>query len=203
YSMIGHLRAYFPKLPFVCLSATFTRLCLAYIKTSLKLSDNLVMIRKPMARPNMWKIVIRIEDGAGYSALQNFVPEELIAGWCIPKTMIFVDDCTMAQKIVEYLRRRVSKDVIDPAYLIKPYSASLGVKFHENTMSSFYKGDTRILVCTNAAGMDVNIGDIERVAQWGVTDHLTLADFLQRAARSGRDPRINACAILFVEGRCF
>lgn len=62
-------------------------------------------------------------------------------------------------------------------------------------------GDTRILICTDAAGMGINIPDIKRVIQWKIFDLLTLATLVQRIGRAGRDTGILAVTVVFVEKR--
>lgn len=50
----------------------------------------------------------------------------------------------------------------------------------------------------DAAGMGVDIPDITIVIQWDISEHLTLAMLWQRIGRAGRDPNLNALAIVFI-----
>ncbi|KAF8475091.1 P-loop containing nucleoside triphosphate hydrolase protein, partial [Kalaharituber pfeilii] len=112
--------------------------------------------------------------------------------------MIFVDDCTEAQRIVSFLRGLLHPELQeDGAKLIKPFSASLSNQFREIAIEDFRQGDTRILVCTDAAGMGVDIPDVELVVQWDIKDFLTLSDLWQRLGRAGRDPNIQATAVVY------
>lgn len=68
-------------------------------------------------------------------------------------------------------------------------------------MKSFVDGYTRVLVCTDAAGMGVNIPDVKFVVQWKLAEHLTIAALWQRIGRAGRGPSIRAASIVFIEER--
>lgn len=45
----------------------------------------------------------------------------------------------------------------------------------------------------------MNIPDIERVIQWKIIDHLTLATLIQRIGRAARDITILAVVVVFME----
>lgn len=65
------------------------------------------------------------------------------------------------------------------------------------------KGATRILVRTDAAGMGVDIPDIQVIIQWKTARHLSLAGLVQRIGRAGRDDPVDAIAITMIEERYF
>ena len=52
-------------------------------------------------------------------------------------------------------------------------------------MQDFQIGNTRILVCADAAGMGVHVRDVARAVQWKIAGHLVLATLLQRDGRAG------------------
>lgn len=55
-----------------------------------------------------------------------------------------------------------------------------------------------INLTADAAGMGVDIPDVDVVIQWDISEHLTLAMLWQRFGRAGRDPSLDALAIAFV-----
>lgn len=66
-------------------------------------------------------------------------------------------------------------------------------------MDDFANRDTRVLVCTDAAGMGVDVRDVARSIQWQIAEHLTFAALLQRVGRAGQDKDLPAVSIVFVE----
>ena len=53
----------------------------------------------------------------------------------------------------------------------------------------------------DAAGMGVDVGDIEVVMQWKVARHTTLATLWQRIGRAGRDISISAISVVWIDAR--
>lgn len=70
-------------------------------------------------------------------------------------------------------------------------------------MDDFKNKNSRILVCTKAAEMRVNIQDVARTIQWKIADHLTFAALLQRIGCTGYDKTLPAVGIIFVESKHF
>ncbi|KAF9554249.1 hypothetical protein EC968_009724, partial [Mortierella alpina] len=61
-------------------------------------------------------------------------------------------------------------------------------------MSKFRRGDTRILLCTEAAGMGCDISDILRVVQFKFPP--SISTLAQRLGRAARDPNLQGSGIL-------
>ncbi|KAF8241246.1 hypothetical protein K440DRAFT_523173, partial [Wilcoxina mikolae CBS 423.85] len=59
----------------------------------------------------------------------------------------------------------------------------------------FREGITRLLVCTSAAGIGVDINDVERVVQWWLPLLATFDDLWQRFGRCARDPKLSGLAM--------
>ncbi|KAJ7903120.1 hypothetical protein B0H13DRAFT_1480690, partial [Mycena leptocephala] len=62
-------------------------------------------------------------------------------------------------------------------------------------------GIVRILVCTDAAGMGIDISDIEFVVQWKIPKNLS--SWVQRAGRAARGRGTTGMAIMLVERSAF
>jgi len=63
----------------------------------------------------------------------------------------------------------------------------------------FCSGVIRILICTDAAGMGVDILDVDLVIQWRLHPHLTLATLWPRIGRARRQKTRFAVMVIFVE----
>ena len=98
YTNIGALRAYFPKVPFMCMSATLTLSVLSYTHKVLNMQKPSVLYKQSIRRENICVSVSKIVE-AGFSDLNFLVDSSAKVGWKIPKTMVFLDDCSGTQSI--------------------------------------------------------------------------------------------------------
>lgn len=73
--------------------------------------------------------------------------------------------------------------------LIALYHAGMANKDLEYILHEFSKPDSilRLIICTIAFGMGINIPDIEVVVHWGACD--SMMDYWQEVGRAGRDGR--------------
>ncbi|RPA73616.1 hypothetical protein BJ508DRAFT_197957, partial [Ascobolus immersus RN42] len=74
-------------------------------------------------------------------------------------------------------------------------------KSRTTTMKRFRNKECNILVCTEAAGMGLNIRQIEVVVQYRIPEFMTLSDLMQRIGRAGRDRSIQATAFVLVDAK--
>lgn len=116
--------------------------------------------------------------------------------------MIFVDNIDTAGQLELHLQGRLSPRLQKKArLLIRTFSANLTVDTRSLFLDDFRNGNTRIWICTERAGMGLNLRDVEYVYQWKLSDFIMLPELVQRLGRAGRDVRINAIALVFVESR--
>lgn len=205
YNQLAVMRSDHPKVPFLILSATLALNMLGFLHVQLNLRNKTRIYRLSIDRKNITQMVspIRTPD---FTALDWFLGTNVVVPLDIPKTMIFVDDINQGQSLVEYLRFRLPDNLkvrdreLD---IIRPYNASLSWETRVVNLDVFKHGSARVLVCTDAAGMGVDIPDIEVVIQWKISKHLSLASLVQRIGRAGRDERVKAVAITMVEDNLF
>jgi hypothetical protein len=199
YKNIGHLRVYFPDTPFILLSATIAPNVRGYLHTSLHLATPTYIMRRSLLRTNIRLLFARARAPVGdYSDLDFLILNSPVA--FIPKTMIFVDDKNEAQHIATYMRKRLS-DPVEGATAICVYTAAHSTNSRNEFMSLFLAGDCRIIVCTDAAGMGMNIPNIEIVIQYRLTDFMSLTDLWQRIGRCARDQSIEGLGLVFVDDK--
>ncbi|KAL7267476.1 hypothetical protein RUND412_009939, partial [Rhizina undulata] len=111
--------------------------------------------------------------------------------------MVFLDSrvavCDLTTALIKLLPT-AGASYVD---LICDYSAALSIERRKEVLQKFAKGQCRILVFTEAAGMGLDISDIVRVIQWNVPSLLNFSAWWQRAGRGGRSREVQAVAILF------
>lgn len=179
YQMIGHLKDVFSAIPTLMLSATVTPNVFEYMRVSLKLPAPSRIYRQPLDRPNLTYTVAPIRK-AGFEDLAFIIPS---AGTVsdIPKTMIFVDSIDEATEMVKYLRSKLFKRIKTlrrPLEIIRTFSANLTAESRARFLQDLCSGETRVWVCTECAGLGINLRDILRAFQWKISEHLALPDLV-------------------------
>jgi hypothetical protein len=215
YRNLGLLRTRFPRVPIMACSATLPKGTLAYIHKSLHLDSPTILCDMPTDRPNITLFTAPIPKGQmeSMAPLLELVPD-IVETWdpelCgddewspldIPKTLVFIDDknacCTLTtlliNKFPEHLRRSDAREVICE------YHSTMSQKALNRNLQSLRDGICRIMVCTDAVGMGLDVPDIQRVLQWKVPQFLTVSGWWQRAGRAARNRQVEGIAIIYYE----
>ena len=174
---------HFPGAPLLVLSATMTNYVRHFVASSLKLHRPTRLLKMSIDRPNVYLTGHQLRH-----PLHTFKDLEfVIEGEIIPKTMIFCDNCDEGCEMVTHIRSWIPREVlaVNPD-LILEYTTAITVQRRNYNLDSFARGDTRILVCTEACGMGVDIQDIERIIQWRLTPLINLSVIWQRLGRCAR-----------------
>jgi superfamily II DNA/RNA helicase len=82
----------------------------------------------------------------------------------------------------------------------KVYHGGHDAKTKKKTIENLMSGDCRVVVCTDAFGVGIDIPDIEIVIQLGVNTKLTLMGLAQRIGRAARKPGMLGIAIIYISG---
>ncbi|KAK3107461.1 hypothetical protein FSP39_015067 [Pinctada imbricata] len=199
---ICELRSHFPTVPFLLLTATCTKKVLRKITDQLHLPDLCIETFSP-DRPNIylhWNLKCQNDPVEELSWLLDELRTE---GREMKKTLIYVRSISKAATLF----RDAIGSLRDDAYLnnIKSFENSLVALYHaglnqeeqEHVLQELPKSDSiiRIVICTVAFGMGVNITDIRYVIHWGACD--TIMEYWQEVGRAGRDGK-DADAISYI-----
>ena len=84
--------------------------------------------------------------------LDFLIPTPLVSSSAILKAFLYTDDVKEGGLITDYLNSRIPEDLREKG-LVRPYNATMSKRYRKGVMEMFRKGDVRILVCTDAAGM--------------------------------------------------
>lgn len=111
--------------------------------------------------------------------------------------MVFIDSITEILKITTYLRSLAAARLcgVEIEEVVRPYYATLNTATRDLFIDSFLEGYTRVLACTDVAGMGVNIPDIKVIIQRKLVEHLTIAALWRRIGWAGRDQSLRALAV--------
>ncbi|KAJ3483954.1 hypothetical protein NLJ89_g12020 [Agrocybe chaxingu] len=205
YSELGKLRSFFPpNIPILATSATLNPRSLREVRSQLGIdADDAFYLNLGNDRPNIAYSAIQINSADDYDALRPLLtrfadPSEASKPDDMVKTIVFVNAVQPAQVGARTVRSWFAPDLrkyVDYLYAYRTRHAK------RRAMQRFRKGETRILIATEAAGMGADIPDIEQVIQFGVPSSLSV--WIQRAGRAGRSPHIKARAILLYEKSMF
>lgn len=162
------------------------------------------LIRRQIDRPNVYLARRRISNQSSFDDLNFIIPNYACDIRLIPKTMIFVDSRPMVCALTDYLLNRLALAWVrsaaerpPPEDVVADYSTILSNERRLHVLDKFREGSCRVIACTDAAGMGIDIRDVQRVIQWKATSILSLTSYFQRAGRAGRDPSCHSVAIMF------
>jgi hypothetical protein len=105
--------------------------------------------------------------------------------------------CTLTTELINKFPERLRG--CEAREVICEYHSTMSAKALDRNLLALREGICRIMVCTDAVGMGLDVPDIERVVQWRVPQWMTLASWWQRAGRAARDPEYSGVAIIYYE----
>jgi hypothetical protein len=170
-----------------------------FVHGSLNMRPGTGFIHRSVDRPNIYIAARRIRHGiATHRDLYFLFPQGCSHPRDIPQTVVFTD----SRKDAHHACAEFWKLVPDS------WRAQYPMTFAEcstiNTsirrwavMAAFRAGVCRILFATEVAGMGVDFPTVERVIQWRIGPHMTIASLLQRMGRACRQPNSQGVFLLF------
>ena len=113
--------------------------------------------------PNITYTIAPITS-SGFEDLNFLVPPKIGGIGNIEKTVIFVNSIEKSIALGKYLRSFLPNNLKDRGKkIIVSFSSILEAKTKTDCLEDFLNGNTRILICIDAAEMGVDILDIKRV----------------------------------------
>ncbi|KAF8469981.1 P-loop containing nucleoside triphosphate hydrolase protein, partial [Kalaharituber pfeilii] len=182
--------------PYLVLSATLPPHILHFISAALRLHRPTRLLKQSIDRGNIFLIPYQIQYPLKTFKDLLFVTEKIQGR--IPKTMIFLDDRDEACEMTSLLRSRVPQQCTEEQNLILEFSTAITLERREYNLQKFAEGTCRIIICTEACGMGVDIPDIERVIQWQIPSTLNLSVLWQRIGRCARRNDLQGVGIVMV-----
>ncbi|KLO06459.1 P-loop containing nucleoside triphosphate hydrolase protein, partial [Schizopora paradoxa] len=200
FSALGALRSFVPVgVPILATSATLTPSDVDDITKVLEINmETAFFLHRGNDRPNIAYAVKYIKSQLDFDALKEFFCATYEKPEDIPKIAIYIDRCLSTQIVTQRIRSWVPPELHGSIAYFHSHRNDRAKKI---TLDAFLRGDHRVLIATEAAGMGTDIPDITRVVQFGLPD--SLSTWLQRAGRAGRDPNSIAEATLLAEASMF
>ena len=178
YRNIATLRTLLPEVPVIALTASATKEVRKDIIEQLELKDPEVFV-KSFYRPNLSFIVRKVEQK-------------------LPK-VIEVCKKLKGSGIVYVRNRKACKEVssmlVQNGVSSTFYHAGLKSEGRKSRQEKWMRGETRVMVCTNAFGMGIDKSDVRFVLHIGIVD--SLEAYYQEAGRAGRDGKKSYAGVFY------
>ncbi|XP_056022094.1 uncharacterized protein LOC125651519 [Ostrea edulis] len=200
FSRLRELRSHFPTTPFLLLTATYTPKILKHITGKIHL-PNMKMLTASPDRPGIYLEYKRGKDI--FEELHWLFDEIKQKGIAARKTLLYVRSLgrggQLYRDILGYLREHAYLNHIKLHHNshVALYHAGMANKDLDYIHQEISKSGSviRLIICTIAFGMGINISDIDTVIHWGACD--SIMDYWQEVGRAGRDGR-SAKALYFL-----
>lgn len=180
YLEIAALRALKPKAPILALTATATPDVVEDIQEQLLFKKKRVF-RKSFLRPNLAYVVIHEENKR--NRLLNICRNLAASG------VVYVRNRKKTVQITDFLTRQ--------GITAAAYHAGLDARLRTARQNEWSRGETQVIVATNAFGMGIDKPDVRFVVHLDIPEDIE--SYFQEAGRGGRDGK-KAYAIILKEG---
>ena len=187
YLNIAAIRALLPEVPVLALTATATPDTIEDIQAKLGFTKQNVL-RKSFHRDNLIYVVRRTEKKEEQVAhILSKVPGSAI---------VYVRNRKRAQELAEWLRKHTPAPS-PKGISVDFYHAGLTTQERNERQEAWTKGETRVIVATNAFGMGIDKPDVRLVIHYDLPSHLE--SYYQEAGRAGRDGKTAYAVLLYNE----
>ncbi|KAI0670266.1 P-loop containing nucleoside triphosphate hydrolase protein [Trametes maxima] len=199
YGQLAKMRSYLGvRKPFLLASATFPPFVLHDVSLQLEFRESTTFyVNLGNNRPNITPIVHFLKAAKSSLPILDFLVSNARPNTLLPRAIIFFNTRDLAFKAHRYLKDCVCKELTSQIDFLH---AGRGQRSRKRTMRHFRTGQVRILCATEAAGMGMDIADVEYAMQFLIASSLSI--WTQRSGRAGRSGA-QSYGILFVEPSVF
>ncbi|RPA74681.1 P-loop containing nucleoside triphosphate hydrolase protein [Ascobolus immersus RN42] len=213
FALIGNFRLLFPAIPLLLLSATVTPAVKGYLHEVLNLHKPAYVVKCSIRKNNLQFVIAPTvsKNKSGRFAELDFILNKTILDDSvdsIPRTIIYTDLRNSVQDIARYIRNKIAGEKGMPSLrrqidkvksLLVTYTGLLDDDSKFGNMDDFREGVSKILIATQAAGIGLDIRDVDVVIQHRIGEFLSCADICQRSGRAARNPSKEGLSVVYVD----
>lgn len=193
YAEIGRFVAALSRRPqLLALTATATKADCRRIRDSLGLRDAKTF-RTPIRRPKLRLSVKRIEAGKHGKTLESIrfqAVERALESWNGKgSAIIYCPTVKMVKTLHRWLKSR--------GFAVGKYHGKCKRRKRQKAQDKFMRGETPIMVATNAFGLGIDKPDVRLIIHAGLP--LSLDSYVQEIGRAGRDGKKAKCVLLYAK----
>lgn len=170
YRTLGQVKALFPGVPTLALTATADAHTRADIKAALHI-DDAVEIVATFDRPNLSLRFVRRKGAVAKSIVELIAKQKGASG------IIYCGSRDGTEKLAETLKKE--------GFSAAAYHAGLPARTREERLTAFLSGKSKIMVATIAFGMGINKADVRFVIH--ADPPSSMEAYWQEVGRAGRD----------------